>query len=137
MIVLIDASFLIAAVDKSSKYHLKAAGYLNENSSLTYVIPVSVIQETCDLINANISKEVEIIFLREALKNFHIELIQNEDIERSADILDRYLILEIGFSEAIFTAISERLQSNCILTFNNKIFSKMAPTGFKKFNILI
>ena len=128
---------MIAAVDKSNKCHLKAAGYLNENSSLTYVIPVSVIQEMCNLINVNISRKVEIMFLKEALKNFHIELIQNEDIERATDILDRYLTLEIGFNEAIFIAISERLKSNDILTFNNKNFGKMAPAGFKKFNILI
>ncbi|MCE5330333.1 PIN domain-containing protein [bacterium] len=132
-----DTSFLIAAVDKSNRYHQKAARYLNRNSGLIYVIPVSVIHEACNLINKNISKKVELIFLKEVLKNFHIELIQNADLERAADILDRYTDLEIGFTEAIFTAVSERLKSNNILTFNKENFYKMIPAGFKKFNILI
>ncbi len=93
--------------------------------------------EACILINKNISKKVEAIFLKEVLKNFHIELIQNIDLERAADILDRYMNIKIGFSEAVFSAISERLKSNNILTFNKEILSKMAPAGFKKFNILI
>lgn len=127
---------MIAAVDRSSKHHQKAAVYLNENSGLTYVIPVSAVYEACMLIKKNISKKVEIKFLKEVLKNFHIELIQNADLEKAADILDRYVNIEIGFSEAIFSAISERLKSNNILTFNKEIFGKIVPAGFKKFNIL-
>ncbi|MCL6088205.1 MAG: PIN domain-containing protein [Actinobacteria bacterium] len=137
MIVLADTSFLIAAVDKSDNNHLKAADYLKKNNILTYVIPLATVQEVCSLIGLNISKEVEILFLKEILKSFHIELIENKDIERAADILERYAALEIGFTDAVFIAVSERLKINNILTFDRKNFSKISPAGFKKFNILI
>ncbi|MHB8276401.1 MAG: type II toxin-antitoxin system VapC family toxin [Candidatus Humimicrobiaceae bacterium] len=135
--VLTDTSFLIATVDKSDKNHRRAADYLNKNSSLTYVIAFTTVQEVCNLINLNISREVEILFLNEVIKNFNIELIENADIERAADILDRYINLEIGFADAVFTAIAERLKTNNILTFDKGNFSRMVPAGFKKFNILI
>lgn len=137
LIVLTDKSFLIAAVDKSNKNHKRAANYLNKNSSLTYVIPFSVILEVSDFIDLNISKEVEILFLKKIVKNFNIEFIENNDIERAIDILERYAGLEINFSDAVFTAISERLKTNNILTFNTGDFSKITPLGFKKFNVLV
>ena len=137
LIVLADKSFLIAAVDKSNKNHKRAADYLNKNSRLTYVIPFSVILEVCDFIDLNISKEVEILFLKKVVKNFNIEFIENIDIERATDIFERNTNLEIGFSDAVFTAISERLKTNNILTFNTEVFSKIMPLGFKKYNMLV
>jgi len=104
---------------------------------LTYVIPFSVILEVSDFIDLNISKEVEILFLKKIVKNFNIEFIENNDIERAIDILERYAGLEINFSDAVFTAISERLKTNNILTFNTGDFSKITPLGFKKFNVLV
>jgi predicted nucleic acid-binding protein len=101
------------------------------------VIPFSVILEVCDFIDLNISKEVEILFLKKVVKNFNIEFIENNDIERATDIFERNTNLGIGFSDAVFTAISERLKTNNILTFNTEVFSKIMPLGFKKFNMLV
>ena len=101
------------------------------------MIPFSVILEVCDFIDLNISKEVEILFLKKVVKNFNIEFIENIDIERATDIFERNTNLEIGFSDAVFTAISERLNTNNILTFNIEVFSKIMPLGFKKYNMLV
>ena len=101
------------------------------------MIPFSVILEVCDFIDLNISKEVEIIFLKKVVKNFNIEFIENIDIERATDIFERNPNPEIGFSDAVFTAISERLKTNNILTFNTEVFSKIMPLGFKKYNMLV
>ena len=103
---------------------------------MTYVIPLFVILEVSDFIDANISKEVEILFLKNVIKNFHIEFIENSDIERAIDILERYGSLKITFSDSIIAAISERLQTNNILTFEPVNFISIMPMGFKKFNIL-
>jgi predicted nucleic acid-binding protein len=137
LIALADKSFLISVVDKRNNNHKKAANYLNKNAGLIYVIPFPVIAEVCDFIDLNISKEIEILFLKEVVKNFHIELVENIDIERAIEIFERYTKLEINFSDAVFTAISERLKTNNILTFNTENYSKMMPLGFKKFNILV
>jgi predicted nucleic acid-binding protein len=137
LIVLVDKSFLIAAVDKSNKNHREAAGYLNKNSSLTYVIPLPSMLEACELIGSDISKEVEILFLKKALMDFSIELIENNDIERAIDIFEKYSALELSFTDAIFTAISERLCTNNILAFNKGIWDKIVPSGFRKFNIIV
>ena len=101
------------------------------------MIPFSVILEVCDFIDLNISKEVEILFLKKVVKNFNIEFIENIDIERATDIFERNTNPEIGFSDAVFTAISERLNTNNILTFNIEVFSKIMPLGFKKYNMLV
>ena len=103
---------------------------------MTYVIPFSVIHEVSDFIDANISKEVEILFLKNVIKNFHIEFIENSDIKRAIDILERYGSLNIAFSDSIIAAISERLQTNNLLTFAPLNFISIIPMGFKKFNIL-
>lgn len=93
--------------------------------------------EACELIGSDISKEVEILFLKKALMDFSIELIENNDIERAIDIFEKYSALELSFTDAIFTAISERLCTNNILAFNKGIWDKIVPSGFRKFNIIV
>ena len=104
---------------------------------MTYVIPFPAILEVCDFIDINISKEVEILFLKKIVKNFNIEFIDDKDIERATDIFERYAGFDIGFSDAVFTAVSERLKTNNILTFNIRDFKRIKPFGFKKFNNLV
>lgn len=80
---------------------------------------------------------MEILFLKKAVKNFNIEFVENDDIERAIELFERYAGLEINFFDAVFTAISERLRTNNILTFNTENFGRIKPEGFKKFNILL
>lgn len=140
MLAIIDSSFLYAVVDKNNKNHEKAAQFLNDNPNFTYVIPFSILQETCEIIDYEIAKQVAVKFLKEVLKTFHIELHEHKDLIRAIELIDYYSNfknMDIDFSDVLFISVCERLKTNNILTFRKNVFEEIVPKGFKKFNFLI
>ena len=140
MLAVADTSFLYAAVDKNDLNHKKASVFLKDNPHLTYVIPFSTVVQVSKLIGIMISRQTEIVFMENIIKNFNIEMHEHSDVSRAFQILEHYWGLnidEIDLDEALFVSICERLGSNNILTFRKKIYEKLMPSGFKDFNFLI
>lgn len=140
MLAVADTSFLYAAVDKNDLNHKKASGFLKDNEKLTYVIPFSTLLQASSLIERMISRQAEMVFMENIIKNFNIEMHEHGDIGRAFQILEYYRGLEIDeidLYEALFVSICERLGSNNILTFRKEIYKKLMPSGFKDFNFLI
>ena len=140
MLAITDTSFLYAVVDKNDLNHKKASGFLNDNAQLAYVIPFSTVLQVSRLIGKMISRQTEILFMENIIKNFNIEMHKHDDIRRAFQILEYYWgldINEIDLDEALFVSVCERLKSNNILTFRKEIYEKLMPSGFKDFNFLI
>ncbi|HAX17469.1 MAG TPA: hypothetical protein DCY00_02590 [Actinobacteria bacterium] len=140
MLAVTDTSFIYAVVDKNDQNHKKASGFLNDNADLAYVIPFSTMLQASRLIGSLISRQTEIVFMENIIKNFNIEMNEHDDIARAFHILEycwNLGISEIDLDEALFISVCERLGSNNILTFRKKIYEKIMPSGFKVFNFLI
>jgi len=136
VIVIIETSFLYALVDKNDKNHKKAAALIQEKASgCTFVVPFICIQKTCQLINANMSGNVEYAFLNGVLKDFNIEFANHEDLARSLEIMARYEKESLSFYDACLTAFAESLKTNLIFGFDLKNLEKIAPHGFKSFKL--
>lgn len=140
MLAITDSSFLYAVVDKNDVNHKKASAFLRDNTQLTYVVPSSVVLQTSRVIGAMISRQIEILFMKNIIKNFNIEMHEHGDIVRAFQILEHYWglnIKEIDLDEALFVSVCERLKSNDILTFRKEVYDKLMPSGFKNFNFLL
>ena len=140
MLAITDSSFLYAVVDKNDVNHKKASAFLRDNTQLTYVVPSSVVLQTSRVIGAMISRQIEILFMKNIIKNFNIEMHEHGDIVRAFQILEHYWglnIKEIDLDEALFVSVCERLKSNDILTFRKEVYDKLMPSGFKNFNFLV
>jgi len=140
LLVMTETSFLYAVVDKNDLNHKKASGFLKNNPELTYVIPLSTLIQVSRLISNMISKQTQMLFLKNIINNFNIEMHQHCDIERASQIYEYCYGLnmnDIDLSEALFISVCERLKTNNILTFREYVFGKITPIGFKSFNFLI
>jgi len=140
LLAITDSSFLYAVVDKNDVNHKKASAFLRDNTQLTYVVPSSVVLQTSRVIGAMISRQIEILFMKNIIKNFNIEMHEHGDIVRAFQILEHYWglnIKEIDLDEALFVSVCERLKSNDILTFRKEVYDKLMPSGFKNFNFLV
>jgi len=137
MQVLIDTNIIFSLMDKSDSKHRKIKKFFKENSSFLYILPSTTIIEICYLIRRRLGSYLEIKFLEEINRSFHLEILRDEDIIRIVEILKKYDTLNIGYVDASIVAIAERLKINKILTLDRKHFGAVAPRGFDSFDILI
>ncbi len=64
---------------------------------------------------------------------FCIEPIEIEDATRSRELLTQYKDLQLGFADAVVMATAERLQTQTILTLDERHFRVVRPNGFDHF----
>ena len=124
-------------MDKSDKNYDIVKEFFLKNNGFYYILPSTVMPELCYLINTRLGPYFEIKLLQEVNKNFHLEILKDEDIIRIVEILKKYDSLNIGYVDASIIAIAERLKVNKILTLDRKHFKVVAPRGFDCFDILI
>ena len=110
---------------------------ITDNRNLL-IIPSPVIPEVCYMLNRRLGVNIELLFLREIIKNiFQMETLKYIDVLRAVEILEKYKDLNIGYVDASIVAVSERLKINKILTLDKKHFAAVVPKGFDSFDILI
>jgi len=93
MQVLIDTNIIFSLMDKSDSKHRKIKKFL-------YILPSTTIIEICYLIRRRLGSYLEIKFLEEINRSFHLEILRDEDIIRIIEILKKYDTLNIGYVDA-------------------------------------
>ena len=137
MQVLLDTSAILSLSDKSSVIN-ETVKNLVLNEDHLYIVPSTVIVETCQLLKYRFGAIYEIKFLQEIqLSNFIMETVGFEDIHRIIEILKKYSDLGAGYVDSSIVAIAERLGTNKVITLDKKHFTVMTPRGFEYFDILV
>lgn len=137
MEIILDTSAIIGVMDRDFEKHLKLKDLVTDDRNLL-IIPSPIISEISYILNKRFGVEIELLFLKEILKNaFQLEVIRFTDIIRIVEILEKYKDLNIGYVDASIVAISERLKINKILTLDRRHFEILTPKGFDCFDILI
>lgn len=137
MQVIIDTNIIYSLMDRADRNHSDIKRFFLENDNFLYLMPSSAVVEICYLVNNRLSPHLEIKFLEEINRNFHLEPVKDIDILRITEILKKYENLNIGYVDASIIAIAERLKINKILTLDRKHFELITPKGFDRFDILI
>jgi predicted nucleic acid-binding protein len=136
MQIILDTSAVIGLMDKKCGKHKYLKRIFTEKENI-YILPSATIGEICYMLNSRFGNKIELIFLQEINRSFHLEILKDEDIFRIVEILKKYDTLNIGYVDASIVAIAERLKINKILTLDRKHFEAAAPRGFDSFDILI
>lgn len=137
MQIIIDTNIIYSLIDRADRNHSDIKRFFLENDNFLYLLPSPAIVEICYLVSNRLSPHLEIEFLEEINRNFHLEPIKDIDILRIIEILKKYENLNIGYVDASIVAIAERLKINKILTLDRKHFELITPKGFDGFDILI
>ena len=136
MQIILDTSAIIGLMDKKYIKHRYLKKIFTERENI-YILPSTIISEVCYMLESRFGNKIELIFLQEINKSFHLEILKDEDIIRIIEILKKYEDLNIGYVDASIVAIAERLKINKIFTLDRKHFEVVAPRGFDNFDILI
>lgn len=136
MTVIADTGALYALIDASDAWHARVLAWWRSQSS-GVVVPVSVLPEVCYLLQTRIGPAAELAFVQAVAEGeFTTEPVEQEDLERAAVLMHKYIDLPLGFVDASVVAAAERLETREILTTDRRHFSVVRARHTRSFTLL-
>ena len=127
MTVVADTGPLYALVDRDDAWHQRVLGWWKANRE-QIVVPSTVVPEVTYLLQQRLGVRAESAFLRSLVnEELALEPYLPEDLPRSAELVDHYADLRLGFVDASVVAIAERLGTRQILTTDRRHFPAIRP----------
>jgi predicted nucleic acid-binding protein len=134
MPLLVDTGVLYALADRRDDWHTRVVDYLGAVGE-SLVVPVTVIPEVTYLLQTRLSAAAQQAFVRSLVaRELDIETLRDQDVARTAAILDRYP--EIGFVDASVVAMAERLKVLRIATTDRRDFGRVKPRHVAAFDLV-
>ncbi|CAN5696366.1 type II toxin-antitoxin system toxin ribonuclease C26 [soil metagenome] len=133
---LYDTGFLFAVLDEKDPHHEKCRT-VYENQIGSGILPDIVIPELAYLILRELDVKSLVRFLRRVVeKDFIIERTTETDLERAAEILEKYNDNNVDLVDAVIVAMAERLDITKILTVDRRHFGVFKPKHCEAFELL-
>ncbi len=135
MTALLDTGFLLAVIDEDDGLHEACTEALQ--NELNPLLPDVVLPELAYLILRELGYPPLTKFLR-AVAAGEIPMIQstNADLERAAEVLDKYADSKVDFVDCVIVALAERLKLQRILTVDRRHFALFRPMHCAYFEII-
>lgn len=134
--ILVDTGPIVAAASKRDQRHADCLRALSNLREPPLITPL-VLMEVCYFLSTLASPAAEAAFLRSvAAGSFELVSLTTDDLERSVDLVERYLNLPLGAADASIIALAERLNIREILTLDRAHFSIVRPRHIAAFDLL-
>lgn len=122
----LDTSAIVAAADRSDRWHGEAVSLLSSGEA-PFLIPTGILAEVAYMLELRLGASALSPFLQALLRS-PIELVPTEqDIERIEQLTKRYASLPLGFADAAVVACAER-NGGRVMTFDAD-FQVVAKAG--------
>jgi len=133
---LIDTGFLFAVFDEKDSHH-ENCGEVFGREIMTAILPDVVLPEIAYLILRELNVKTLVEFLRAvAGGEYSVERTTESDLERAAEILEKYDDNNIDLVDAVIFAMAERLKIEKILTVDRRYFGVFKPGHCAAFQLL-
>ena len=131
-----DTGFLLAVFDEGDKHHLACLkAYQTEASNA--LLPDVVLPELAYLIKRELNLKALITFLRLIAEGqYKLVRTTESDLNRAAEILEKYNDNNIDLVDAVIVAMAERLEITKILTVDRRHFNVFKPVHCESFTLL-
>ena len=134
--VVLDTSALVAMASRRDPAHAAMVGALGGERSGIHV-PHTVLVEAAQVVMTRATRSAWSSLLRSILdSDWRLEPMTDDDLRRSADILDAYADSRVDFVDASDMAIAERLGTHRIYTLDRRDFSLVRPRHVDAFELL-
>ena len=133
--LIVDTGILLAAADNADLDHLACAEIVATTDEL--VTTHLVIAEAAYLIARQLGPAAEAAFFRSvAMGDVTIEALTGTDLGRVADLVETYVDLPLGGTDASVIAIAERLNQTCVATLDRRHFTVVSPAHCPAFELI-
>jgi uncharacterized protein len=135
-VILVDTGPLVAAGNRADDYHAKCVRAL-ATAMPPRLVPGTVIAETGYLLERAAGPAVEAGFLR-LFSSGYLTLsdLTAADLDRAAELVERYADFPLGTTDATIVAVAERLEITTIATLDVRHFSAVRPRHVDAFTLL-
>ena len=124
--LIVDTGILLAAADNADPDHLACAELVVTTDEL--VTTHLVIAEAAYLIARQLGPAAEAAFFRSVAQgDLTIENLTSTDLDRVADLVDTYIDLPLGGTDASVITIAERLGQSRVATLDRRHFTVVRP----------
>ncbi len=132
---LFDTGFLYAYLDEKDDYHAECKILLLRELPSAF-LPDVVLPELAHLILRRLNVKILVDFLRlVAIGDFQLIHTTKRDLERAAEILEKYNDNNIDLVDACVFAMAERLNIEKILTVDRRHFGTFKPAHCPAFQL--
>lgn len=133
--LIVDTGVLLAAADTADPDHLACAEIVATTEEL--VTTHLVIAEAAYLIARQLGPTAEAAFLRSVAEgDLTIENLTSADLVRVADLVETYVDLPLGGTDASVITIAERLNQTRVATLDRRHFTIVHPAHCPAFELI-
>lgn len=133
-IAVVDAGPLYAAADGDDAHHESCVSTFRRDD-LHVVVPALALAETLYLVGRRLGPRSESSFIR-GLSAYDIEAPTPADLERMADLVERYADFPLGGTDASVIALAERLGTPTVITLDRRHFAAIRPSHVEALELL-
>ncbi|MEU4544881.1 type II toxin-antitoxin system VapC family toxin [Nonomuraea dietziae] len=134
--LLCDTGVLLAAGNVKDEHHHACLKLLRQAGG-PLLVPSPVMGEVGYLLESRVGPQAEVTFLKSFGGNgFHVAELEDEDLPRMAELVERYIDLPLGLVDAAVIAIAERLGLGEVATVDQRHFRVVRPRHVKAFMLL-
>lgn len=132
---LTDTGFLFAVLNETDPLHTSCAAVIEAEAAP--FLPEVVLTKLAYLVLRDLGYKSLTVFLRSvAAGELPLVATELQDLERAAEILEKYADSKIDFVDCVIMAIAERLNITRILTVDRRDFGLFRPRHCDYFEIL-
>jgi uncharacterized protein len=132
--VIADTGFVVALTNNTDTKHTEVRTIYAQQAR---ILPQTVLVEVAYLLGRNAGIEIVVAFLRGIpASRFTLVELTEQDIARTAEILDQYADSRIDFVDATVMAVAERLNIETVLTLDYRDFHLFRPRHRNSFILL-
>jgi hypothetical protein len=134
--VIIDTGPLVAAANLRDPDHPACRDLLAQLTG-TLTVPTLVVAEATFMIERAGGSAAEARFLRSlSSRRFQVEPPTDQDLARSAELVEQYADLPLGGTDASLIALAERMGEATIATLDHRHFRVVRPKHADAFTLL-
>ncbi len=134
--ILLDTSGILAALDKSERLHLSTRDVLLAEAQPAVMSPL-VLAEADYLLTRNLGRSFALDLAAEvAVGAYELAPLDREDVGDAVRVLQHYLDLDIGLTDASIVVLAERYGCNRILTLDERHFRALRTLDGRPFKLL-
>jgi predicted nucleic acid-binding protein len=135
-VLLCDTGVLLAAGNVKDEHHHACLKLLRQVEG-PLLVPSPVMSEVGYLLESRVGPQAEVTFLKSFGGNgFHVAELEDEDLPRMAELVERYVDLPLGLVDAAVIAIAERLGLSEVATVDHRHFRVVRPRHVEAFTLL-
>ena len=136
MRLVLDTGVVLASLDRTEPRHTDCR-QLIERTADRVVVPAPILCELDHLVHSRLGTSAMPLFLRGIRRGeLDVEPLEDEDLDRTIELMERYADLDVGFVDAAVLAIVERLNEPKLATLDRKHFGGMRPRHVESLELL-